>query len=430
MTLMMAQYCREGLPQLHMGNPLIEALPSIMDGITLKSTLETRPELDMRSSKNAPPHVRKYDVDALNELYVPPPCAVSFAQKIDFLLRNGYVGRSLLNPKEVQRVYNIQELVKFQGGIGRTLAGIITLKGTSGMGKSRLTRMILSMLPQVIQHGSYEGLPFIHTQVVWLSVEAPIGGAMKSFLISLFVAFDEALGYTGTGKSHADKIRRTDSYPELIRRFVQLAATHSLGILHIDDIQRIAETGTDKEHIMQIMIRLANVAKFGIVFTGTQSINEVVKPAVGHGIKDKKSGPLGENTLQKEFEVTRRMISEGFIELKRPTSSDDPFFQSLVERLLEYQWLDEPLVSSETLIPFLYDLTAGIPAILILIYKAAQCRALAHGNPKLTPNDLLDAYRRECVPLSRLINQLRNGRMTGADFDNKFGGVFDASFKT
>jgi hypothetical protein len=276
----------------------------------------------------------------------------------------------------------------------------------------------------VILHSEYPGLDEEFLQVVWLSVEAPIGGAMKAFMVSLFEALDTALGYEGTNKSYAAKIRKSDSYADLITQFCQVAKTRWLGLLHIDDIQRIAETNTDKEHVMQIMIRLANVARFGLVFTGTEDIAEVIAPALG-GRKKRKEAAL-EDMLPKELEITRRMVSEGFVEMERPQSHQDPFFRALIKRLLEYQWLDEPMIESEDLYKTLYRLTAGVSAVIVLLYKTAQRHALTVKAKRLELKHFISAYRRECRPLWPLLNSLMKGRISEVEFSRNFDAVFDS----
>ena len=159
MTIVNATYQTEGLPQLHRGNPLIQALPPILDGKAQFKQLSLLPGIDMRASKAAPEYIRQYDVEALSQIYFPPPESMSYASTIDRLLRRSYLNRNPTNPAHVRELYVADELIQTQGAGGQTLAGIATLKGSSGMGKSRLTKALLSAYPQVIQHSDYPGLP-------------------------------------------------------------------------------------------------------------------------------------------------------------------------------------------------------------------------------------------------------------------------------
>jgi hypothetical protein len=428
MSYVEATYQTENVPQLHRGNPLITALPPIWDDKTLLGLLNEEPGVDIRLSKQAPAYIRQYDVEALSSLYLPPPASLLYGRNIDLLVRKSYVKRNPTNPAHVRQLYDTREMMRAQGSVKNTLAGIVTLKGGSGQGKSRLTNMLLSTYPQVIHHSKFPNLTEEFLQVVWLSVEAPIGGAMKAFMVSLFEALDTALGYEGTSKSYAEKIRKSDSYPDLITQFVRVAKTRWLGLLHIDDIQRIAETKTDKEHVMQIMIRLANVAQFGIVFSGTEDIAEVIAPALGG--RKKRDEAMMEEMLPKEFEITRRMVSEGFTEIERPKSHKDVFFQAFIRRLLQYQWLDEPLVVSDELYEKLYRLTAGVPAVIVLLYKKAQMHALALNAPGLELKHFVAVYRRQCRPLWPLVNGLIRGRMSDTEFNRSFDVVFDSVAKS
>jgi hypothetical protein len=392
---------------------LLEALPPPLSGEQLMTVLEVHPDFDLRTSKSAQPHVRKYDVELLEGLYFPPSIAVQYAGNVDMLLRKGYRHRNPLSQENVQYMYNLQNLMKSQGAARGTLSGMATLKGLSGMGKSRLTRTVLSMFPQTILHENYNGVPYHFTQLVWLSVEAPIAGSMKGFMLSLFTALDEALGLTGTSQSYAADISSKESYSNLMTRFVQIAATHSLGLLHVDDIQRIAESSSDKEHVMQLMIRLANVAGFGILFTGTEDISKIIRSMGGRKSKN-------QDTFAQQFEVTRRMMNEGFSEIERPRSADDAFFVQLTKKLLAYQWLDEPMLCSGEVLQTLYDMTAGIPAILVYLHKAAQIYALTYQERALTLQHYKDVYTTSLAPLEPLVRRLRMGLIDNESFGNEF----------
>lgn len=412
MTQVNATYSTIGIPQSHFGNPLLEALPSPQDQDQLMDALVLVPDFDLRTSQQEQYHVRMHDVDLLEGIYMPPPDALKYAGALDMLMRKGYRHRNPLHRDHVHYVYNIQKMMASQGATKGTLSGMVTLKGLSGMGKSRLTRMILSMYPQTIVHEKYNGSPCHFTQLVWLSVEAPIAGSMKGFMLSLFLALDEALGLTGTPQSYAEGINSKESYSNLMTRFVQIAATHSLGLLHIDDIQRIAESSSDKEHVMQLMIRLANVAGFGVVFSGTEDISKIIKTMGGRK-------PKNQDTFAQQFEVTRRMMNEGYFEITRPASVDDMFFRVLTKKLLEYQWLDEPMRCSEEVFQVLYDMTAGIPAILVYLHKAAQVNALMFQHQALTLQHYKDVYENTLAPLGPLVRQLKMGHIDNAQFGSQ-----------
>ena len=422
MTIQNAIYQSVGLPLIHRGNPLIEALPPIMSDQQIVNALLCFPDFDLAASKNAAPHIRIYDLEYLSRIYVPPPMAIGYARHIDCLLRSGYLGRNPMTVAHERCLNSIQDLMRSQGNEVRTNTGMMALKGLSGGGKSRLTKAVLTMYPQGIAHQQYHGVPYNFTQITWLSVEAPIAGSMKGFITSLFVALDDALGLTGTPSAYVNMIGARDSYETLMTRFVQVAATHSLGLLHMDDVQRLKESSTVKNHAMQLIIRLANVARFGVLFTGTEDIAAVIE-SMAPRKKDE------DERFQQEYEVTRRVIEDGSFQLERPKSHQDKFFRRLVNMLLRYQWLDVPLVPSDDLYEFLYDLSAGMPSVLMVLYREAQHLALQQDAKTLSNKHFLTVYKKILAPLVPLLKKLRKGLIDPSGFSKGFEAVFP-SLKT
>lgn len=414
-----AFYSSEVTPTLHRGNPLIEALPPINTDIEILRKLTNLPDTDRNVSMQMPPHVRSFEIDFVRQIYVPPPMAAEYARNIDYMIRQSYVDRNPFDSKHQKHLYGVQDCAKNQNAHHETNALMMTLKGLSGMGKSRLTKAVLEMYPQVIYHTQYRDKCYPAAQIVWLSVEAPIAGSIKGFLLSLFTAIDRALGYENTLKSYSMQAKTKTNIDNMVSSFVQIAATHSLGILHIDDIQRIKETSTDREYVIQTIIRLANVSKFAVLFSGTDDITKVIQKMLSEKTASKKS-------FHQQFEITRRMVTGGYFKLERAKDFKDKFFSKLVSTILKYQWLENPLIPTEITTKFLHEISAGLPSVLLLLHRLAQREALLNAETSLHHRHYTMAYKKHLRPLVPLLKVLREGKFDDTDFDidGKFVALF------
>lgn len=387
-----AHYQKDCLPQRYVGNPLIEALPQIRPPGEATMELANLPQIDLGKSRALADYLRVYDIDTIDELYMPPPVAFELTPIVDQMIREGYVGRNPFHVPTQARLYQTAELLKLQKAHTDPLQGMLSLEGHSGMGKTRLVRTILRSFPQSIRHKLHEGKTFNQTQIVWLSVDAPIGGSIKGLLLRLLSELDAAVGQAGSPTSY-ETVHANSSIDKLIGVFAQAAATHFLGILHIDDLQRVTESNTGRKLVVQTMIQLANVLKCPVIFSGTPETMEL----------------LGET-----FEVARRTTKNGSFTLSRPLSSEDPFFARLFKEAMRYQWLDQPINPTPELRNQLYQMSAGITSVFLFLHKQAQKYALSKGDKELKFAHYTQVYRARLKPLRKALNELRKGGPNGA----------------
>jgi AAA domain len=418
MAIVDANYQSTNIPSLHKGNPLIESLPPVPSDMEILVAMTNRPQMDRDEALKLQTYIRMYELDLLRQLFLPHPISNDYFRQIDMVIRGSYAKRNPLNPTHQKYIYDIQKIVKDQGAHSETTAAMMTLKGSSGLGKTRLTKVALAIYPQVIRHTVYNGVKLAELQIVWLSVEAPIGGALRGFVLSLFEAIDIALGLTDSESAYGKRNRKRASYDELIREFVQIAASHSLGILHIDDIQRIADTTTDREYVMQTIIRLANVAGFAVLFTGTEDISKVIKTMTA-------KGKSSHQTLPQTFEIARRIVSEGHFEIQRALSFNEPYFKMFTTLIFKYQWLEKPLGLSDTLREALWMMSAGIPSILMMLHRLAQREALSIGASKLLGAHYRMAHDKYLGPLIPLLKAIREGKTLTLHENREFEKYFD-----
>ncbi|MCW5667829.1 MAG: ATP-binding protein [Piscinibacter sp.] len=387
-----AAYATTHLPRRFAGNPLIEALGGLIDPQVRLKALVRLPKIDLAESKCNAYFVRSFDIDCLSGLYLPPQVALALLTAIDHALHEGYFVRNPFSAETQRRLYEAGDLIAAQGGDFDTLPTMIFLTGLSGLGKTRLVRMILYSYAQTIRHRSYQGRDFSETQVVWLSVEVPATGSVKTLILQLFAALDRALGQHRSPESYAAE-HADSSVETLISAFAHAAGSHHLGILHIDDLQRVLDSGAGVKAIVRFVIQLASIVKFPVIYSCTEDMEGVLKEL-------------------KNFESARRAIKDGAFVLHKPASADDPFFKLLFSEVMRYQWTDVPIAPSDKLRRTLYILCAGVTAVFLFLHRAAQRHALSTGAKQLLLAHYYYVYRHRLRTIRKSLHAIRRDAET------------------
>jgi hypothetical protein len=383
-----ASYSTDGLPVFYHGNPLIEALPSIMSREELESALLSPPSASVTDARKLPPHVRIHAMSGLDSLFVPRAELVAIESEMSLLIRSGYLRRNPTLGSAMKDIYTARERMRLQGSLFSPLPPCLMVTALSGSGKTRSLRAVLSLTPQVIRHTRYAGKTFSHTQITWLSLDAPINGSPSGLLLRAFAAVDRALGLQGP-MSYVSQFGRVKiSIDQKIEEFAQIAATYHIGLIHIDDLQRLTEAGRKQgSQVLNLLIQLANVVKVPLVFSGTHQMARV---------------------LAGSLEAARRSSSGGIEDLPLPKSSSDPHFRLLVKALAAYQYMDEPVPFDQTWEQKLFDLSLGLPAVLVTVVTHAQKLALREGACRLELSHLDRAFEKNCALLKPALQALRS----------------------
>lgn len=368
-----AKYVTTGLPRQYLGNPLIECLPSIQPSEAVMKTLVNKPDISLGESRQLPPHIRLHDLAELESLFVPQPAFATFESELGIMLRRGLKSRHPFLAETQRYLNEIREQMRIQHSFENPLAGSYLITGVSGKGKTRGIRTVLGTYPQTIRHLAYSGKRFFQMQVVWLSVDAPVSGSIKGLLLRLFVALDKALGLEGSGSYFHQYSRSRMPYDQQIENFSQAAASHFVGVIHIDDLQRVWEANASQRDIIySFIIQLSNVAKIPLVLSGTHKMTRL---------------------LAGSLEAARRTVSAGALDLPIPSNSSDVFFRTLVKALFKYQWTDNPLALNEAMYEKLFYWTQGLPALVVAMYMQGQKIALRNGGKTFELTHIERAYQ-------------------------------------
>jgi hypothetical protein len=383
-----ASYATKYLPPHYRGNPLIEALPQILSPKEAEDLLLNRPVANLTEIRDLPAHIRLHAMTELDALYVPRPDLAEMESDIGLLMRSGYLRRNPTLAATIKDIDTTRERMKIQGGRFSSLPDCLLVTALSGTGKTRAIRSILSLTPQVIHHKKYNGNRFAQKQIAWLSLDAPISGSPRGLMLRFFASVDRALELTGP-MSYANQYGRVRMpIDKQIEEFAQVAATYHIGLIHIDDLQRLWDGGKAQgRQVVDMLIQLTNVVKVPLVFSGTHQLVRV---------------------LAGSLEVARRCSSGGHIDFPLPTSAKDPHFRLLVMALSAHQYLDEVVEFDTAWAEKLFELTLGLPAVMICVFTQAQKMALRANARKLKLEHLDAAFERHCSLLKPALQVLRS----------------------
>lgn len=311
--------------------------------------------------RDRPAYARRELVMGLDDFVEPLPRFFELENRISGMIRAGYARRNPL-PAGMQR-----RLIEAQGLESRefltlppiTLAPGLSLIGFSGVGKTTAVSAILNLHAQIHTHTSFMGEPFHRTQLVWLRVSCPPTGGARALLMNIFQELDRLLG-TDYHRRYESSRR---SAAELVPNLVELMATLGLGLLVIDEIQRLVRLGSDEaQWLLDVFTHLRTESQTPVMLIGT---------------------PKAMRVLDSGFEQARRNTSLGHIDWK-PMANDD-VWAFFVEQMWQLQWLSSPTPLTRELQDALYEWSQGITDLAVKIFKMAQYSVIGTDEEELSP---------------------------------------------
>ena len=382
-----AKYKKTGLPEYD-ENPLIAALPVIMSPIEVAKSLRKRPHFQPEEI-NLPCHIRTHAINRLTrDFFVPQTNHIIIEQKLSKLIRCSYLNR---NPKtatfkrklnSIRGLIQNENLTTYMHDDVDSPASSMTIAGISGAGKSTTTNLVLNTYPRVIYH------PDLHMlQVPWLKVDCPYDGSLSDFCLSFFIALDRRLNldYRSTYASGRPTIAK------MMADVADLCLIHAIGLIVIDEFQHmsLAKSGGEKKMI-NFLVTLVNVVEVSVVLIGT---------------------PKALRLFASEFRQARRASGDGSLVWDRLPR--DESWEDFLEELWPYQWLSNKVERNETLTNKLYELTQGVPDIVVKLFCLAQARAvLLASTPEdeiISPELLEQVFEDEFSIVKPLLDALRTG---------------------
>ncbi|MCI0766429.1 ATP-binding protein [Bacillus sp. TL12] len=353
------------------GNPLIEALPPILSPEEAYEKMSYYPAFDAIEA-SLPTHVRYHAIPRINRFFQPVMQHLDLEQRFSRLLRHGYVSRNPRLPDYNRALNGTQDI--------RSTASSMTLMGFSGIGKTTAIERILSLYPQVILHE----YPLNLMQVVWLKLNCPHDGSLKSLCLDFFLKMDQLLGTNYYEKFGS----RRNSISSMVTRMGQIARLHCIGAIVIDEIQHLLATrDNNSEKMMNFFVTLVNEVGVPIMMIGTMRAKAV---------------------LQQDFCQARRGSGQGDMVWQQMKKDDD--WNLLIESLWEYQWIKYHTPLTEELNQALYDESQGIVDIAVKLFALAQGRAIETGVEQFTPTAIKQVAKDDLKLVQPMLKALRDGR--------------------
>lgn len=363
---------REPEIDAYAGNPLQEALPPYLTPKQSILRLKYRPEYQ-ETQREAPDEIRYQLLQCGLGFFTPLDVHVDLYRRFSNLIRTGYLNRNPLTntlerkPKSRVKTFDQYE-EQYQAYEDRppsTAAGF-NIAGVSGIGKSFSILRILNLFPQVILHTLYRGHPFTQNQLVWLKIDCPFDGYPRGLCISFFKAVDAILGTTYT----KDFVRSRRQEIALLHDMSTVADNHFLGVLVIDEIQRLnlAKSGGTKK-LLNFFVQLLSEIGVPVVLVGTYKALDVFSEAFSYLRRGTGQGDLIWDRMENDAQW--RVFVKSLFKLQYTRRS---FGVGDMEKISD---IDIKLGRKPgNLGDVLYDETQGITDLAVKVYRFAQERAI------------------------------------------------------
>jgi hypothetical protein len=376
------------------GNPLEEALPPLLTDDQATLRLSYYPQYD-DSQRKEPDHIRYLLIQNGLKFFAPLDIHIDLQRRMANLLRVGYAGRNPLAPgfwKELRCKLDSfdqyeDQYQKQPDRLPSTAAGF-SIVGPSGGGKSFSLERVLSLTPQTIYHSNYYGQDFTHAQLVWLKLDCPFDGNPRGLCSQFFRAVDCIIGTKYTEQYVRDR-RLQD---ELLFDMRTVASNHFLGVLLIDEIQRLSlakSGGADK--MLNFFVELINELGVPVVLVGNFKALSI---------------------LSGDFSQMRRGTGQGDLIWDFMDKNDQ--WDLFIESLWRFQYTKKKccptdkayrsLKDSPTLSDVLYEETQGITDFAVKVYMFAQERAIDSGKEMIT-GDIIRSAAKDKLRMPREVLQ-------------------------
>jgi len=383
------------------GNTLIQSMGPIPLRTEVSRRLLVRPPKPPANIEAIPPEVRMHMVLMVRDLHIPQVEGIRLHQTIDLMMRENYSVLETSAPSTWSLISG--ESVPTRGPALTRQAGAAAVVGISGGGKSVAISGCLGLYPQVVRHKNFFRMVDGLTQVLWLSANVPSNGRSPDLAVALMNALMRATGNNRFVKTIAGNWRPG---MQMLEEWRQVASTHFLGLLHLDEVQnfftipplesrRKQKTGG---YVPELSVRDDACLRWLLVLINTWQI-----PLLVSGTPD------GINALTHRLSTAQRFMGSGYHAFKHFSTADDPAFRKiLLPQLGAYQYVKTPLPVDDALAQLIIELTAGIPRLIIALWIAAHRVALERNTDDLRLTDFRKAADTFLAPMGPAVSAIRS----------------------
>lgn len=382
-----AKYKKQRLTEYD-GNPLIEALPEMLDKERTIEWLSSHPEWS-ESEKYEDERLRKHMIQRLSDYFQPWGVHITTEEEIDTLIRQGYRSRNPRSSDYSIVSHSIYKTIRNKGnafeqsGFHSSTSAALTIIGYSGLGKTSSVGRIMSRYDQVICHQNYGGPSFNQYQVTWLKLECPSNGSLKTLCTSFFTQMGRLLDEDFYGKYVTSRF----SAEVMIPHMEAIAHRHHLGVLIIDEIQNLTEAKhANKTQMLNFFTSLVNSINVPIILIGT---NKAVQ------------------LLQENFRYARRAAGQfGIINFE--ILKKDRVWNLLLKGMWQYQWTQTYTELTDELSDALFEESQGIPAIAVVLFSLCQREAIRTKVERITKELIIKTAHERLWSVKPMLDALRN----------------------
>jgi len=365
----------------YQGNPLIEALPPIFDLNDAFRLLSVIPDY-AEEERLLPLHLRFHQILNLEDVFVPLNNTLELEQKFSRLLRRGYVGRNPKSKKHVQFLKEMHNCIvnKKQLSISldnRSKASSISILGLPGTGKTTSMDRILDQYPQVIIHP----YPFGITQIVWLKLNCPHDGSIKTLCLNFFMKIDEKIG-----TRYFDNYKRSNN-STLVIQMAHTARIHGVGAIFLDEVQNLlAGSGEAKEEILNFLVTLVNEVGIPLVLIGNMKAKTL---------------------LQRDLRQGRRSSGQG--DMLWSQLDNDVNWEIVMTAIWRYQWTKSRIPLNKEFIDMFYNESQGIPDVAVKLYILTQSHVISNGDEEFSPSLIPQIVNKYMNNIKPFMDALKSG---------------------
>lgn len=373
------------------GNPFIEALPPLQESVdsaaALRSIIRFKPDVLQKSRV-----IRAHNICRIAyEFFQPLGAHMLLSERISLMIRGGYVGR---NPKTGDLQRHLQngyervqtgDLTTFRFEEAKSTAQSMLLIGCSGSGKTTSLERILQTYPQVIYHPQFN-----LEQVVYLKVDCSHNGSLKEICLNFFRALDKAIG----AKYEMRYGLKRHGIETMLALMAQIANTHALGLLVIDEIQHLSRSKSGGSHeMLNFFVTMVNTIGVPVILIGTPKARDIFEADLRSA---RRGAGLGAIFWEPMVQGAPEQLNEEWV----------AFTNSLWKlQLLQ----NRDVLLTEDIRAVWYDLSQGVMDIVVKLFVLAQLRALALGKERITEGSLRQVYEDELIPVHPMLAALRSG---------------------
>lgn len=359
------------------GNPLIEALPPpLSEEAIVPGAIRGYNRAKIKDMSDVE---RMREIAKLKNWRFPLPFQTGLNAQFHKSLIVGYSSRKI-------KAFGLdgQKKLYVNPSLGVT-SDAFALLGCSGTGKSTAIEAMLSHYPQVIRHSFCDGSVFY--QIVYVYVTCPANSNIRTLLDNIAKQIDIALG--NTDYMYFNLIKKQKTIGDKASHLVDIIKAFGIGTIIIDEIQFI-NISANTESSYNALLTLANEGGVRINVVGTE---EAYDKIFGSSLKMyRRSGIM--------------VSSDNYC-------ADINFFTTICRSLTAYQWFDDYIDFDNDMIVTMYELTAGVIALLVNLYSKIHDEYLRFPRgyrPEVTSAFIKMVSENAFVGLNKHIDAMANKR--------------------